>query len=266
MTTLYESPCLQVRRDGYLAELALIRPELMNRFDDPLHVEMTDALRVVQRELDLRVLLWTSTGGNFSVGGDFALMRQAHDSLPERRRIVDDGLRLLTAFLEVDVPIVVALHGDVFGLGASLVLAADAVVTHPAVKLGDPHVQIGLVAGDGGCLVWPQSVGMMRAKRYLLTGDPLTGDEAHRTGLVTDLVEDAKDVLPAARELAQRFCALPPLAVQGTKKALNRVCKFRFDEVVELSLAHESTTLASDDLLEAIAAFKEKRTPEYRGR
>lgn len=266
MTPLYDSPCLQVHRDGYLAHLVLTRPEVMNRFDDLLHVEMTEALRVIERQSGLRVLLWTSTGRNFSVGGDFALMRLAHDSIPERRRIVDDGLRLLTAFLEIDVPIVVALHGDVFGVGASLVLAADAVVTHPAVKLGDPHVQIGLVAGDGGCLVWPQSVGMMRAKRHLLTGEPLTGDEAHRIGLVSDLVANVDEVLPSARELAERFCALPPLAVQGTKKALNRVSKLRFDEVVELSFAHEATTLGSDDLLEAIAAFQEKRAPEYHGR
>jgi enoyl-CoA hydratase len=266
MTPLFESPCLQVHRDGYLAELVLIRPAKMNYFDDALHVEMTEALRVVQREPDLRVLLWRSTGNRFSAGGDFELMRLAHSSLPQRRRIVDDGLRLLTAFLDVDVPIVVALHGDVFGVGTSLVLAADAVVTHPTVKLGDPHVQIGLVAGDGGCLVWPQSVGMMRAKRHLLTGEPLTGDEAFRIGLVSDLVQDVDKVLPAAKELAERFCGLPPLAVQGTKKALNRVCRLRFDEVVELSFAHETTTLGSDDLLEAIAAFKEKRRPEYHGR
>ncbi|BBY83431.1 enoyl-CoA hydratase/isomerase family protein [Mycolicibacterium pulveris] len=245
--------------------MVLLRPEKMNSFDDALHVEMTDALRVVQLEADLRALLWRSTGKAFSVGGDFELMRLAHSSIPQRRRIVDDGLRLLSTFIELDIPIVVALHGDALGLGATLVLAADVVVTHPKVRIGDPHVQIGLVAGDGGCLVWPQSIGMMRARRHLLTGDPLHGDEAHRIGLVSDLVDDPDEVLPMARKLAERICGLPPLAVQGTKKSLNRVTRFRFDEVIELSFAHETTTLGSDDLIEAIEAFREKRTPKYRG-
>jgi enoyl-CoA hydratase len=106
---------------------------------------------------------------------------------------------------------------------------------------------------------------MLRAKRHVLTGDPVDGTDAHRLGLVTDLVEDAAAVLPAARSLAERIAALPPLAVQGSKQAMNHVLKTRFAEIMELSFALETTTLGSDDLLEAIAAFKERRPPTYTG-
>ena len=106
---------------------------------------------------------------------------------------------------------------------------------------------------------------MMRAKRHLLTGDPITGDDAYRAGLVSDLVE--RDAVPgAAQALAERLAGLPPLAVQGTKRALNEVLRHRFAEVMPISLANELTSLGSDDLREAIAAFKERRTPTYAGR
>jgi enoyl-CoA hydratase len=265
MTTVYASPTLTIERDGPMAEMTLIRPDVMNRFDDALHVDMTDALRALHRERDLRAIVWSSTGKNFSAGGDFELMELAASSIPERLRIVDDGLQLLGAFLDINVPIVVALHGDAFGVGTNLVLASDAVVAHPGVRLGDPHVAIGLVAGDGGALLWPLNLGMLRAKRHVLTGDPVDGTDAHRLGLVTDLVEDAAAVLPAARSLAERIAALPPLAVQGSKQAMNHVLKTRFAEIMELSFALETTTLGSDDLLEAIAAFKERRPPTYTG-
>ena len=265
VSCIFESPTLRIERDGHLAEVVLTRPDVMNRFDDALHVEMTDGLRALAQERDLRAVVWSSTGRNFSAGGDFALMELAASSIPERLRIVDDGLRLLSAFLDLTVPVVVALHGDVFGVGTNLVLASDAVVAHGEVRMGDPHVAIGLVAGDGGALLWPLTLGMLRAKRHVLTGDPVSGVEAHRLGLITDLVDGPDDVLPAARALAQRIAALPPLAVQGTKRAMNHVLKVRFAEVMELSFALETTTLGSADLTEAIAAFKERRPPSYTG-
>ncbi len=265
MSTVYESSTVCIEREGHLAEMVLTRPDVMNRFDELLHTELTEALGVLHRERDLRAVVWRSTGTNFSAGGAFELMEQAASSIRERLRIVDDGLKLLSSFLDLTVPVVVALHGDVFGVGTSLVLASDIVVAHPAVRIGDPHVAIGLVAGDGGALLWPLNLGMLRAKRHLLTGDPISGREAQRLGLVTDLVEDADAVQPAARGLAERLAALPPLAVQGTKKALNHLLKARFAEVIELSFALEITTLGSADLTEAIAAFRERRPANYTG-
>jgi enoyl-CoA hydratase len=161
---------------------------------------------------------------------------------------------------------VVALHGDAIGLGATVTLACDAVVASRSAGLSDPHVAIGLVAGDGGCVVWPAAAGMLRAKRYLLTGDRLGAEDAWAMGLVTDLVDGPDDVLPAARALAARIAALPPLAVQGTKRALNRALAQRAGEVLDLSFALEGASMASSDLLEAIAAFKERRPPHYTGR
>jgi len=256
---------LRIERAGDIATLTLCRPELLNRVDQLAHRELMLAFRELQEMSGLRAVLFAAEGRVFSAGGDFDFMRQANADLKVRVEMIQEAQQVVQAMLDVSPPIVVALHGDAIGLGATLVLAADAVVTHAAVRIADPHVAIGLVAGDGGCLVWPQAIGMMRAKRHLLTGDPITGDDAYRAGLVSDLVE--RDAVPgAAQALAERLAALPPLAVQGTKRALNEVLRHRFAEVMPISLAHELTSLGSDDLREAIAAFKERRTPTYAGR
>jgi enoyl-CoA hydratase len=107
---------------------------------------------------------------------------------------------------------------------------------------------------------------MVRARRHLLTGDPLDAETAFGLGLVTDLVDTPDAALPAALELAKRIAALPPLAVQLTKRALNRGLLQRAGDVLELSLAYEEATLASDDLLEGIAALKERRPGSFAGR
>lgn len=251
---------------GGVAEITLTRPELLNRADDALHTELTQAMGRLRGDTAARAAVLASTGKVFSAGGDFDLMKTAQADMATRQRIVDDGRKLLEALVAIPQPLVVALHGAAIGLGATIVLTADAIVAARSASLSDPHVLMGLVAGDGGCVVWPQAVGMLRARRYLLTGDAVGAETAHAWGLVTDLVDAPDDVLPAARALAQRIAALPPLAVQGTKRALNRVTQQRAGEVLDLSLANEETTLASADLLEAIAAFQERRPGHYEGR
>ncbi len=257
---------LRCRMSGAVAEITLCRPEVLNRFDAVLHADLTDVLTSVRRQPGVRAIVLASEGRAFSAGGDFALMREAHDDSAVRRAVVADARRLLDAFLELPQPVVAAVQGAAMGLGATVVLACDAVVACRGATLADTHVNLGLVAGDGGCLVWPQALGMPLARRHLLTGDPLSAETAHRLGAVSDLVETPEEVLPAARAIAERMASCAPLAVQGTKQALNRVSRTRAGEVVDLSLAYEEQTLASEDLLEGIAAFRERRPAEFRGR
>jgi enoyl-CoA hydratase len=249
-----------------VCEVTLTRPELLNRFDNLLQIELAAALAHIGADDTVRVVVLASTGKAFSAGGDFALMQAAHDDAEVRAATVDAGYHLVQAFLTLPQPIVVAVHGAAIGLGATVALLCDVVVAAKRAKLADTHVQLGLVAGDGGCLVWPQAVGMLRARRHLLTGDAIDAVTAHQFGLVTDLVDDPADTVGAAREIAARIAALPPMAVQGTKKALNAVSAARADEVVRLAFDLEDGTLVSEDLLEGIAAFREGRSPSFTGR
>lgn len=259
----YESLTV-ARRDG-VAEVQLSRPELLNRFDDVAHRELTAALAELAADVMVRACVLSSTGRYFSSGGDTTMMLAANQDAQLRIAMLDDGRRLFHALGDFPKPLVIALAGDTFGLGATVVLLGDAVVTAPDVKIADTHVRMALVAGDGGAVVWPLNMPLLMAKRHLLTGDSLTGAQAHQFGIVSDLVDTRDEVRPAALALAQRMAQLPPLAVQLTKRALNKYLMSRADEILDLGFALEATSLASDDLREAVASFHEKRPGKWTG-
>jgi enoyl-CoA hydratase len=265
MSTSLEALSISSRGEG-VSEISLVRPKLLNRFDNQLQIELATALEELAKDDGVRAIVLGSTGRAFSAGGDFALMRAAHDDADSRRETIEAGARLLRSFLDLPQPIVAAVQGPAIGLGATVALMCDVVVAARTAKLADTHVKVGLVAGDGGCLVWPQAAGMLRARRHLLTGDPLDATTAYQLGMVTDIVDEPDEVLPCAREIAKRIAALAPLAVQGTKRALNHVTSLRADEVVQLAFELEEHTLTSDDLLEGIAAFNEGRVANFVGR
>lgn len=259
----YEAILLAVQ-DG-VAELRLNRPDSLNAFDDVLVNELPVALLELARNPDVRAVVMTSTGKHFSAGGDMNTMVAGHDDLNVLMRGVDDGRRLFRAFTDFPKPMVVAVHGHSYGVATSLVLTGDAVVATPDAVLSDPHVHVGLVAGDGGCVAWPLSAGLARAKRQLLWGEPVTGAQAHQLGLVTDLADSREEVRATAFELAARVAGLPPVAVQLTKRALNRVLAARTDEVLDTGFYLEALSNRSADVLEAVAAFREKRDGQWTG-
>lgn len=252
--------------DGNVAEIQLNRPAQHNAFDHAMHIETKDAFLALRAERNVRAIVFSGNGPNFSAGGDFDLILKDRQDLAARDRMRREGKLLLCAIADSPVPVVIALHGQAVGLGATVALASDAIVAARNARLSDPHVVIGLAAGDGGCVVWPLHAGLLQAKRYLLTGDRLTGEAAHAMGLITDLVEAEDEVLPAARALARRIAALPPRAVQATKQVLNRILQKRIEEIFDLGMALEMETFVSDDLAEAIGALREKRSPSYHNR
>lgn len=257
---------LRVIQEGSLVRLTLCRPDLLNRIDEPAHMELIRVFRELSHNQSARVVLWTAEGRAFSASGDLGEVARQQSDHKQRANMFQQALDIIHALLDVSIPIVVALHGDVFGLGTSLIFLCDAVVAGRTVRMADPHVKIGLVAGDGGCIVWPAAIGMMRTKRYLLTGDSITGEAAHQMGLVTDLVDTPEECCEKAEVLARKIAALPPIAVRGTKMALNAVLRARSAEVLALSLSLEQQSIVSEDILEAVAAFREKRAGEYTGR
>ena len=262
--SVYESILVEVT--GHIMKITLNRPELFNAITEQMHHDLISALQGLRDQPEVRVIILASVGKHFSAGGDLNEVYRIRADPEVRRNFHEQGLLLMKTLFDTNVPIVVALQGDAHGLGANIVLACDAVVANRKAKISDTHVVAGMVAGDGGCVVWPQSIGMMWAKRYLLTGQFMSAEAAYARGLVTDLVDTAEDVAPAALALAERIAGLPPLAVQHTKRALNRVMQQRSGEVFDYSLALEQLTLMSADIVEAVEAFKEKRKPVYTGK
>lgn len=142
---------------------------------------------------------------------------------------------------------------------------SDIVVVAQDSGLCDPHVAIGLAAGDGGVVGWPLAIGLTRAKRYLLLGERIDGASAVQFGLATDLVDHRDLIAGRADELAARVAALAPVAVRGTKRALITYTQRALADAFESALAAEAVTMVTDDVAEAVAAFRDKRRPLFKG-
>ena len=237
----------------------------MNAVDEMLHDDLRELFARLRREADARVIVLT--GGSkpaFSAGGDFDWFPQLRDpaKLDSLRR---DAKQIVWDLLDVEVPIVAALNGSAAGLGASIVLLCDVVVMSERAVIVDPHVNVGLVAGDGGAAIWPLLLGPLAAKRHLLLGQPLTAAEALRLGVAAEVCAPA-DVLERALDWAGRIAAQPPLAVRGTKIAVNQQLKRALIDSFDLSTALEITCFLSHDHAEAVDAIRERRTPRFEGR
>jgi enoyl-CoA hydratase len=175
------------------------------------------------------------------------------------------GRRIVQNILDCDQPIVCAINGDCIGLAATVALLCDITVCSDAARIADPHVKIGLVAGDGGAVIWPMLVGPNRAKEFLMRGNLISGIDAERMGLVNYALPQDQ-VLAKARALAQELADGPPWAIRWTKLSVNKAVKDQFNLIMDMSYALEMCTFQTQDHREAVTAFVEKRKPKFTGR
>jgi enoyl-CoA hydratase len=253
---LADYACLKLSVDGSTGILRLTRPDLHNRFDAALHREFPEALAEAAKLSGLSALLIAADGPSFSAGGDLNMMLEANRSAALRDVLKREAIAIIDGLVDFPVPVIAAVQGNAIGLGATILASCDMVVAVRTARIADPHVRLGLAAGDGGLLGWSQSVGMLRAKRYLLTGDAITGEQAHAMGLVSDLVEIPQECEPAARALASKIAALPRGGVAATKRAFSRLAHDLYRPAFLLSLDLEMETLAS---AEVRAVLKQQR-------
>jgi enoyl-CoA hydratase len=260
-----EFESIRVDRDGDVLRVVLDRPgDELNAVDDRLHAELTALFPALRDEREARAVLLTGAGRGFSAGGDFDWFPalQAPGRLEHLRL---DARRMIGDLLDVHLPIVCALNGHAMGLGATVALLCDVVFMAESARIGDPHVRVGIVAGDGGTVAWPLAVGPVRAKRYLLTGDPVPAVEAERLGLVNEVVPDER-LDETALAFAHRLAEGAPLAVQYTKQAVNALIKDALNTSFDQATALELLTFRSADHQEALAALRDRRPPTFEGR
>jgi enoyl-CoA hydratase/carnithine racemase len=254
-----------LERDGDVLVVTIDHPDsTLNAVDGRLHRELGELFRMLKLESAARAILLTATGKAFSAGGDmawFPSLRTPEASHALRR----ESKQLIWDQLDVEIPIVCGLNGSAVGLGASVALLCDVIVMADDAKLIDPHVLVGLVAGDGGAAIWPLLLGPLAAKRHLMLGDPLTAAEAVRLGVAAESCP-ADDVPGRARAWADRLAAGAPFAVQGTKMAVNAQIKQALLTSFDVSMALEIACLFSNDHAEAVEAFVAGRRPRFEGR
>jgi enoyl-CoA hydratase len=256
---------LRFERQGDVLIITIDHPSnKLNAVDDVLHTDLTRLFADLKRESRARAAVITGAGRMFSAGGDFDWFPTLSnlEALEHLRR---DAKQMIWDLLDVPIPIVAAVNGPAVGLGASLALPCDTIYMAESAHIADPHVMVGIVAGDGGAAIWPLAVGPARAKQYLMTGDPVPAAEAERIGLVNAVVPDA-ELLETAIAFATRLAAGAPLAIQYTKLAVNKQIKDALNIAFDTSTALEIVTFQSEDHKEALSAIKERRKPKFKGR
>jgi enoyl-CoA hydratase len=254
---------IQIEKDNGVAILRLNRPERLNAVNGAMHSELMSLFLDVQADSDVRAAVLTGAGRAFCAGGDFgggADMRTKSGMtiLQEARRIVDN-------LLDCEKPIVAAVNGPAAGLGATVALLCDVVVAARNARIGDPHVKMGITAGDGGAVIWPLLIGVNRAKYMLMSGDLISADEAFQMGLVNKVVDEGM-ALEAGLAIARKLAAGAPYAVQASKTAVNKFIKSVSNLVLPYSLTTEEVSMRTADHAEAVRAFQEKREPQFTGR
>lgn len=255
---------VQFERIGDVLKVTLANPRNeLNAVDGEMHDELRRLFEELKVEKVARAVLLTGSGRAFSAGGDFNWMSGVSaDDLYELRR---EGKQIVWNLLDVELPIVAAINGPAIGLGATIALLCDVILMADTAVIADPHVRVGIVAGDGGAAIWPLVLGPARAKRYLMTGDSLVAAEAERIGLVT-AVASADQLEAQALTFAQKLAAGAPLAVRYTKAAVNQLVKQALVASFDYSMGLELVTFVSRDHKEALAALREKRKPKFEGR
>lgn len=215
----------------------------------------------------VRAVVLTGEGTDFCSGADVSELSRVADQ-PKTMQAVNRNTRYARKHvlgpIEFEKPVIAKVRGVAYGMGVNLALACDMVFAAQGARFCDSHVKIGLVAGDGGALLWPMAVGIHRAKEYLMTGEPVPANVAAEIGLINRCLPD--DELDAHVDaMMDKLLALPPHAVNYTKMSLNQVLKQVAMPAFETSLAYEVYSMGMEDVSEATSAFVEKRKGNYTG-
>jgi enoyl-CoA hydratase len=247
-----------------LGILTINRPNEMNALSNALVEELDLVMGQIEKDDDIRALIITGAGEKAFMAGadikeldkrDFVLGRQQ-----TRRR-----QQVLNRIVEMKIPVIGAINGFALGAGLELALACTLRVACEEAKLGAPEVNLAIIPGDGGTQRLPRMIGFGRAMEMVLTGEFIDANEAYRIGLVNKVVP-REELMEAAKKLASKIASKAPLAILCAKEAVNRSMEVGIYE----GLAHESYlhayTCATEDKKEGVAAFLEKRKPEFKGK
>jgi len=261
---------LKVEVTERVATLTINRPDRLNAVNGPLHHELEQIWIDLAADSDVNAIIFTGAGRAFCAGGDIKGMAEGGfvDSTKKGKGrgrgaiAAANGRRLVENMLDVEQPIIGAINGDAIGLGATLALLSDIIVVSEKARFADTHVKDGVVAGDGGAVIWPLLVGPHRAKEFLMRGNFINGAEAGRIGMVNYAVAP-EQVMAKAQELAQELADGPTFAIRWSKLAVNKWLKTQANLIMDAGLAYEMMTFKTWHHEEAVKAFVEKRKPNF---
>jgi enoyl-CoA hydratase len=248
---------LQVRSDGPVRVITLNRPDQLNATNHVLHRGLAELFPQLDGDPEARVAVLTGAGRAFSAGGDFDYLDELANDAALRQVTLAHGRQIVTGMVRCRVPIVAAVNGPAVGLGCSLVALSDIVYMAESAHLADPHVLIGLVAADGGPVVWPLLTSLQLAKEYALTGDRIPAQRAAAIGLVNHVCPDGEE-LEQALACAHRIARLPKGAVEDTKRVVNIQLERAVLAALDFALSAEDRSFTTPELRANLDRMRKK--------
>jgi len=262
------STFLQIERDGGIVTVRMNHPETRNALTSPEQIqEFVDLCAQLRSDRTARVMVLTGNGSAFCAGGNVKDMRDRAGifagSPYELRNTYRDGIqRIPLALYELDIPIIAAVNGPAIGAGLDLACMCDIRLAASSALFAESFVRLGIVPGDGGAWLLPRIIGIPKASLMAFTGDTINAAKALEWGLVEQVC--THETLQAeAQALAQQIAANPGHALRLCKRLLREGQHMRLDSLLELSAAYQSLAHHTEDHQEAVAAFVEKRKPDY---
>jgi len=243
------------RLDAVL-EIRLNRPEKKNALTRDMYETMASAFQQVDADPTLRVALLTGAGDTFTSGNDIADFQARASSNGE-----SSASRFLPMISTMEKPLIAAVNGAAIGVGTTMLMHCDLIVAARSARFVMPFTSLGLVPEAASSLLFPRLVGVQRASALLLLGEPLDAMTAQDWGFVNRVVDD-EELLPTARDVAQRLAGLPPQAVRETKRLIRHGARDLAGRI-EQELALFRERLGSPEAAEAFRAFMEKRKPDF---
>src|SRR5215510_7760147 len=237
------------------------RPETYNSVDQATHTEITNIWRDIDADPSINAVIVTGAGRAFSAGGDFEMIKQIMADPVARMASWKEAKDLVYNVINCNKPIISAINGVAVGAGLVVGILADISICGRSARIVDGHTRLGVAAGDVACIIWPLLCGLAKAKYYLLTCKPLSGEEAERIGLVSLCVEDA-DLQRVALETAQDLASGAQSAIRWTKYALNNWLRVN-GPLFDTSTALEMLGFSGAEVREGLASHLEKRKPSF---
>ncbi|MEM7340512.1 MAG: enoyl-CoA hydratase/isomerase family protein [Actinomycetota bacterium] len=249
------------RPEPGILRMVLDTPGKLNAVDAQKHADLADVWKVIDRDPETRVVVVHGEGGAFSSGGDMAMINDMIEDPDVRAETFREARDLVYNIVNCSKPVVSAIEKVAVGAGLATALMADVSVAGKTARIIDGHTKLGVAAGDHAVIIWPLLCGMAKAKYYLMTCDPLTGEEAERIGLVSMAVDD-DEVIDTAFDVARKLAGGSQQAIRWTKLALNNWLRMA-GPAFDASVALEMLGFAGTDVREGVAAITEKRPPNF---
>jgi enoyl-CoA hydratase/carnithine racemase len=265
------SPFLQIEREGGIVTVRMNHPDTRNALTTREQIqEFVDLCAELRRDMSVRVMVLTGNGSAFCAGGNVKDMHERGGifagSPYELRNTYRDGIqRIPLAIYELDIPVIAAVNGPAIGAGLDLACMCDIRLAAPKAIFAESFVRLGIVPGDGGAWLLPRIIGIPKASLMAFTGDAIDAAKALEWGLVEQVCTH-ETLQSEAQALARRIASNPGHALRLCKRLLREGQHMRLDSLLELSAAYQALAHHTEDHQEAVAAFVDKRDPDYQDR